>query len=232
MDVKTAFLHGEIDEMIVMSQPEGYEDPKKADHVCHLRKSLYGLKQSLRLWYLRFDRFMSDHGFQRSSFDCCIYFKTIEGGDKIYLLLYVDDMLIACKEMEFINELKHQLSNTFEMKDLGAAKKILGVQLKRDRKNGIISLTQHKYIRNGLEKFNMDKCKPVQTPLPSHFRLSCQQYPNSDAEKAEMNKFPYSSAIGCLMYAMVPTRLDLSHAVSVVSRYMANPRKDHWRAVV
>ncbi|KAH9763957.1 hypothetical protein KPL70_001353 [Citrus sinensis] len=118
MDVKTAFLHGEIDEMIVMSQPEGYEDPEKADHVCHLRKSLYGLKQSPRLWYLRFDRFMSYHGFQRSSFDCCVYFKTIEGGDKIYLLLYVDDMLIACKEMEFINELKQQLSNTFEMKDL------------------------------------------------------------------------------------------------------------------
>ncbi|KAH9680944.1 hypothetical protein KPL71_026750 [Citrus sinensis] len=186
MDVKTAFLHGEIDEMIVMSQPEGYEDPEKADH----------------------------------------------GGDKIYLLLYIDDMLIACKEMEFINELKQQLSNTFEMKDLGAAKKILGVQLNRDRKNGILSLTHHKYIRKVLEKFNMDKCKPVQTPLPSHFRLSCQQCPNSDAEKAEMNKFPYSSAVGCLMYAMVLTRPDLSHAVSVVSRYMANPEKDHWRAVV
>ena len=136
--------------------------------------------------------------------------------------------------MEFINELKQQLSNTFEMKDLGAAKKILGVQLKRDRKNGILSLTQHKYIKKVLEKFNMDICKPVQTPLPSHFRLSCQQCPNSDAEKAEMNKFPYSSVVGCLMYAMVLTRPDLSHshAVSVVSRYMANPGKDHWRAVV
>lgn len=160
------------------------------------------------------------------------YFKTIGGGDKIYLLLYVDDMLIACKEMEFINELKQQLSNTFEMKDLGAAKKIIGVQLKRDRKNGILSLTQHKYIRKVLEKFNMDKCKPVQTPLPFHFRLSCQQCLNSDVEKAEMNKFPYSSAVGCLMYAMVLTRPDLSHAVSVVSRYMANPGKDHWRTVV
>ncbi|KAH9724313.1 hypothetical protein KPL70_007440 [Citrus sinensis] len=192
MDVKTAFLHGEIDEMIVMSQPEG------------------------------------------SSFDCCVYFKTIEGGDKIYLLLYVDDILIACKEVKFFNELKQQLSNTFEMKDLGAVKKILRVQLKRDRKNGILSLTQHKYIKKVLEKFNMDICKPVQTPLPSHFRLSCQQCPNSDAEKAEMNKFPYSSVVGCLMYAMVLTRPDLSHshAVSVVSRYMANPGKDHWRAVV
>ena len=184
IDVKTAFLHSEIDEMIMMSQPEGYEDPEKVDHVCHLKKSLCGLKQSPRLWYIRFDRFISDDGFQRSSFDCCVYFKTIEGVDKIYLLLYVDDMLIACHEMDFINELKQQLSNTFEMKDLGAAKKILGVQLKKDRKNGILSLTQHKYIRKVLEKFNMDKCKPVQTPLPSHFILSCQQCPNSYAEKA------------------------------------------------
>lgn len=75
MDVKTAFLHGELDEMIVMAQPEGYVNPEKADYVCHLKKSLYRLKQSPRLWYLRFDMFMSEHGFQRSSFDCCVYFK-------------------------------------------------------------------------------------------------------------------------------------------------------------
>ena len=78
----------------------------------------------------------------------------------------------------------------------------------------------------------MDKCKPVQTLLPAHFKLSCQQCPNFDLEKAEMTKFPYSSVVGCLMYTMVLTRLDLSHAVSVVSRYMANPEKEHWRAVV
>ena len=172
MDVKIVFLHCEIDEMIVMSQPEEYEDLENDDHVCHLRKSIYGLKQSPRLWYLRFDKFMSEYGFQRSNFDCCVYFKIIEGGDKIYLLLYVDDMLIACKEMEFINYLKQQLSNTFKMKDLGVANKILGIQLMRDIKNGILSLTQHKYIRKVLKKFNKDKCKPVQAPLPSYFKLS------------------------------------------------------------
>ena len=175
---------------------------------------------------------MSEHGFQKSSFGCCVYSKTIEGGDKIYLLLYVDDMLITYKEMECINNLKQQLSNTFKMKDLGAAKKIIGVQLIRDRKNGILSLTQNKYIRKVLEKFHMDRCKPVQTPLPAHFKLSCQQCPNFDSEKDEMTKFPYSSVVGCLMYAMVLTRPDLSHAVSVVSRYMANPGKEHWKAVV
>ncbi|KAH9650990.1 hypothetical protein KPL70_026576 [Citrus sinensis] len=231
MDVKTAFLHGELEEMIVMAQPRGYEDPDKADYVCHLRKSLYGLKQSPRQWYLRFDKFMAENSFQRCSYDCCVYHKNLIDGDKIYLLLYVDDMLIACKHMDHIDVLKKQLKNAFEIKDLGAAKKILGVELLRDSKKGILKLSQHCYIKKVLERFEMVNSKPVQTPLSAHFRLSCNQCPRTEDEKAEMSTTPYSSAVGCLMYAMVLTRPDISHAVSVVSRYMGNPGKEHWRAV-
>ncbi|KAH9679155.1 hypothetical protein KPL71_026007 [Citrus sinensis] len=222
MDVKTAFLHGELEEMIVMAQPRGYEDSDKADYVCHLRKSLYGLKQSPRQWYLRFDKFMAENSFQRCSYDCCVYHKDLIDGDKIYLLLYVDDMLIACKHMDQIDELKKQLKNAFEMKDLGAAKKILGVELLRDSKKGILKLSQHCYIKKVLERFEMVDSKPVQTPLSAHFRLSCNQCPRTENEKAEMSTTPYSSVVGCLMYAMVLTRPDISHAVSVVSRYMGD----------
>ncbi|KAH9668177.1 hypothetical protein KPL70_021322 [Citrus sinensis] len=228
---ETAFLHGELEEMIVMAQPRGYEDPAKADYVCHLRKSLYGLKQSLRQWYLRFDKFMAENSFQRCSYDCYAYHKDLRDGGKIYLLLYVDDMLIACNHMDQIDKLKKQLKNAFEMKDLGAAKKILGVELLRDSKKGILKLSQHCYIKKILERFEMVDSKPVQTPLSAHFRLSCNQCPRTEDEKAEMSTTPYSSAVGCLMYAMVLTRPDISHAVSVVSRYMANPGKEHWRAV-
>ncbi|KAH9699562.1 hypothetical protein KPL71_024410 [Citrus sinensis] len=162
MDVKTAFIHGELEEMIVMAQPRGYEDPDKAN---------------------------------------------------------------------YINELKKQLKNAFEMKDLGAAKKILGVELLRDSKKEILKLSQHCYIKKVLERFEMVDSKPVQTPLPAHFRLSCNQCPRTEDEKAEMSTTLYSSAVGCLMYAMVLTRPDISHAVSVVSRYMANPGNEHWRAM-
>ena len=109
-----------------MDQPEGFIVPGKEDLVCKLKRSLYGLKQSPRQWYKRFDSFMLSHGFKRSEFDSCVYIKFVNGSP-IYLLLYVDDMLIAAKSKKDIAALKSQLSSEFEMKDLGAAKKLLGM---------------------------------------------------------------------------------------------------------
>ncbi|KAK5773528.1 hypothetical protein PVK06_049834 [Gossypium arboreum] len=187
LDVKTAFLHGELEEDIYMQQPEGFIVSEKEDYVCLLKKSLYGLKQSPRQWYKRFDSFMTSHDFKRSSFDSCVYFKKNSDGSFVYLLLYVDDMLIAAKDKREIRKVKAQLSEEFEMKDLGPAKKILGMEILRDRK--------------------------------------------ANNEIEYMSHVPYSSAVGSLMYAMVCSRPDLSYAVSAVSRYMANPGKEHWKVV-
>ena len=96
--MKTAFLHGDLDEEIYMSQPEGFVAHGKQDYVCKLKKSLYGLKQSPRQWYKRFDGFMISHGFTRSPYDCCLYHKKVEDGSLVYLCLYVDDMLVAAKD--------------------------------------------------------------------------------------------------------------------------------------
>ncbi|KAH9678917.1 hypothetical protein KPL71_025907 [Citrus sinensis] len=230
MDVKTAFLHGELQEYIVMAQPEGFTVKSKADWVCHLKKSLYGLKQSPRQWYLRFDSFMLEQKFQRCNLDCCVYFRE-DSGMMVYLVLYVDDMLIASVSMSLIEDLKQKLKGEFDMKDLGPAKKILGIQLHRNEKTGTLFLSQEEYIRRVIDKFGMTNSKPVQTPLAPHFRLSDQLCPTTEAEMSEMINIPYASAVGCLMYAMVLTRPDLSYVVSVVSRYMANPGKEHWRAV-
>ncbi|WVZ54400.1 hypothetical protein U9M48_005204 [Paspalum notatum var. saurae] len=229
LDVKTAFLHGELDETIYMDQPEGFVVPGKENLICKLKKSL-GLKQSPRQWYKRFDSFMLSNGFKRSDYDSCIYLKTVNGS-AIYLLLYVDDMLIAAKEKSEIAKLKAQLNKEFEMKDLGAAKKILGMEIIRDRKSGLLYLSQRGYIEKVLRRFNMHDAKPVSTPLAAHFKLSSDLCPQSDDNIEYMSRVPYSSAVGSLMYAMVCSRLDLSHALSVVSRYMANPGKEHWRTV-
>lgn len=101
--------------------------PGKEDHVCLLKKSLYGLKQSLRQWYLKFDSFMNKHAYRSCNYDCCEYFKDIGDGKRIYLMLYVDDMLIECRDIDEIDHLEGLLSSDFDMKDLGATRKILGI---------------------------------------------------------------------------------------------------------
>ncbi|KAH9694912.1 Integrase catalytic domain-containing protein [Citrus sinensis] len=231
LDVKTAFLHGRLQEEIFMTQPEGYVDSMKPRHVCLLKKSLYGLKQSPRQWYLRFDEFMITNGLMRCNYDCCVYFKLLEDDLYIYLLLNVDDMLIACKRRDEIEKLKVMLNSEFDMKDLGTAKKILGVEIKRNRTKGEIFLSQERYLTKVLETYKMLDSKPVLTPLAAHFKLSNQLCPKTDEEKLDMKNVPYANVVGCLMYAMVLTRPDLSHSVSVVSRYMAQPVREHWRAV-
>ena len=230
LDVKTAFLHGDLEEELYMRQPEGFIKEDRKNLVCRLKKSLYGLKQAPRQWYKKFDSFMSSHGFTRCQADHCCYFKKIDN-NFIILLLYVDDMLVAGSNMQEIVNLKLRLSKQFEMKDLGAAKQILGMRIKRDTNSRTLLLSQDKYINKVLSRFNMQNAKVVSTPLGVHFRLSKEQSPKTEEEHAYMAKVPYASSIGSLMYVMVCTRPDIAQAVGAVSRYMNNPGKLHWEAV-
>ncbi|KAF2308539.1 hypothetical protein GH714_010443 [Hevea brasiliensis] len=117
------------------------------------------------------------------------------------------------------------------MKDLDAAKKILGMEITRDRSIGKLLLSQQAYVEKVLKCFNMNNTKPVTIPFATHFKLSADMSPKTDKEMEHMSNVLYSSAVGSIMYAMVCTRPDISHAVSVVSRYMACPRKEYWQAV-
>jgi hypothetical protein len=203
-------------------------DPGQEHLVYKLKKSLYGLKQSPRQWYKRFDSYMIKIGYSRCEYDYCVYVKSLDDGSFIFLLLYVDDMLIAAKSIFEVNKLKVLLSKEFDMKDLGVAKKILGMEIRRDRDAKKLRQSQAGYVRKVLERFSMENAKPVSTPLANHFRLSTSQCPKTVEETEDMSKVPYASSMGCLMYAMVCTRPDLAHAMSVVSKYMANPGKQHW----
>jgi hypothetical protein len=113
LDVNTTFLHGNLEEEIYMQQPQGYEVKGKENLVCRLKKRLYGLKKDPRKWYLKFDRFMTEQGYSRYHSDHSVYFKRIENGSYIILLLYVDDMLVAWSNMWDINVLKKKLANSF-----------------------------------------------------------------------------------------------------------------------
>jgi hypothetical protein len=180
---------------------------------------------------LKFHRFITEQGYSRRHFDHCVYFKKLENGSYIILLLYVDEILVAGFNMQDINVLKKKLSNSFAMKDLGATKKILGMRITRDRKNCDLTLSQGEYIEKVLERFRMKNAKPISTPFASHLKLTKEMCPKTQEEIEYMSKVPYSSTVGSLIYAMVFTRPDIVHAVGVVSRYMNNPCKVNWEAV-
>ncbi|KAJ4724838.1 Retrovirus-related Pol polyprotein from transposon TNT 1-94 [Melia azedarach] len=231
MDVKTAFLHGDLDKEIYMEQPEGFKIKGKEDYVCKLKKSLYGLKQAPRQWYKKFESVMGEQGYRKTSSDHCVFIQKFSDDDFIILLLYVDDMLIVGRNASKIDWLKKQLSKSFAMKDLGPAKQIIGIQIHRDRAAKKLCISQEHYIEKVLERFNMSNAKVVSTPLATHFRLSTKQSPTTDKEKEDMEKVPYASAVGSLMYAMVCTRSDIAHAVGIVSRFLSNPGREHLNAV-
>jgi hypothetical protein len=174
---------------------------------------------------------MIEQGYSRCHSDHYVYFKRLENGSYIILILYVDDMLVPWSNMQNINVLKKKLANSFAMKDLGAAKKILGMRITKDGKNHTLTLSQGEYTENVLKRFRMQNAKPISTPLASHFKLTKEMCPKTQKEIEYMSRVPYSSAVGSLMYAMVCTRLDIAHAMGVVSRYMNNPGKEHWEAL-
>ena len=230
MDVKTAFLHGDLEERILMNQPEGFIKKGDENKVCLLKKSLYGLKQSPRQWNLKFDCFMKSQRFVRSKEDPCVYMRNVNTEQAVYLLLYVDDMLIASGDKQEIRSVKESLSKEFEMKDLGKASRILGMDIIRDRKKGILKLSQENYLEKVLKSFNMTEAKAVNTPTSTQFKLKSLTKDQKEEEGSFMADIPYASAVGSIMYAMVGSRPDLGYAVGLISRFMSEPGREHWLA--
>ena len=126
MDVKTAFLNGNLNEKVYMDQPMGFIEIKKEHMVCKLKRLIYGLKQASRQWYLKFNDTIVSFVFKENTIDRCIYLK-VSGSKFIFLILYVDDILLATNNLHFLYETKMFLSNNFEMKDMGEATYVIGI---------------------------------------------------------------------------------------------------------
>lgn len=221
MDVKTAFLNGNLEEFIVMEQPQGFVDKRYPNRVCRLKRSLYGLKQTPRQWNKRFDDFVGAKGYVRSEYDSCVYFKRNDREEFVYMLLYVDDILIASVNKSEVQKLKLVLSSEFDMKNLGDAKKILGMEITRDRDKRELCVSQEGCLWKVLGKFDMDQCKEVATPLGAHFHLKAATDKELQAQEEYMKKVPYQNVVGSVMYSMVGTRPDLAHVVGMISRFMS-----------
>jgi len=220
MDIKTAFLNGDLKETVYMKQPESFIQKNNESKVCLLKKSLYGLKQAPRAWYEKIHSVLLNIGLQRLENEPCVYYK--KNNNKILILaLYVDDILIFSNDTNQKIQLKQKLMDTFEMKDLGAAKYILGVRIRREN-NGIY-IDQKKYIQEILENFNMSNCKPVNTPLEVGKKLEkSTSVPNEN--------LPFQNIIGSLMYLAVWTRPDISYSTSFLSQFNTCYDEEHYKA--
>ena len=220
MDVKTAFLYGQITEEIYVQQPTGLEDG--TERVCKLRRALYGLKQAPRVWYNTLTDFLKDLGFISLIADLSVYCR-----GHVFVAIFVDDLLIFGPSMDEINKLKKKLNKRFQMSDLGPAAYYLGMEITRDRPNRTIYLNQTGYLEKILKDFGLWDVKPVTTPMDTsvHLVKADEGFQASDHERTR-----YQSAVGSLMYAMMGTRADVAFAVSVISRFASNPDDSHWKA--
>lgn len=230
MDVKTAFLNGDIQEDIYMVQPEGFAEPGKERLVCQLKKALYGLKQAPRAWYERINNFLLGVGFNRLDSDYSVYVLR-QGDAKTMIAIHVDDLIMISSSVEQLQSVKGMLCQEFEMTDMGPIAYCLGIQIKRDRKNRSISLSQSKYVEDVLKRYGMEQCYPIGTPQDASVTLSKSGASQTEEEVEYMQKVPYQQAVGSLMYAMVGTRPDLAVAVGDVCQFMSNPGVAHWNAV-
>jgi len=158
--------------------------------------------------------------------DHCVYVKKTTK-EIMFLTLYVDDILLAGNNLEMINTTKRWLSSVFEMKDMGEARYVLGVEIVRNRPKKLLGMCQEAYIKRVLERFRMHHSKPVDTPVENGLTLSLDQCPKTDQEKEKMKDVPYANAVGSLMYAMLCTRPDICFAVGLVSRYQSNLGPTH-----
>ena len=223
MDVVTAFLNGDLNEDIYMSIAQGFRNPENSSKVCKLQKSLYGLKQSPRQWYAKMHSYLvSELGFRSSKNDPCLYVKH-KNTSLLLIGLYVDDLLIAGSNKNEIQVIKKELTKRFEMKDLGPARVMLGIEINRNRASRQLFISQSEYTSTILARFRMEKSRDVATPM---------EKPGSTLESSPAAKdIPYRQAIGSLMYLMIGSRPDLAFAVRKLSQHSENPSHENWIAV-
>ena len=221
MDVKSAFLNGELDEEIYMRPPPGYKTTPGT--VWRLKKTLYGLKQASREWYKKLSHELDTLGFSRIQADHCVFYKNVNG-HHIIIAVYVDDNLIISDSPDLVAQTKKDLSSHFDMTDLGEVHWILNMEVTRDCSKRTIRLSQSQYIEDILERHGMADCKPAATPMEANLKLE-------KLDAAEVDITEYQQLIGSLMYGSIGTRFDIAHDVGVLSRHNHSPGKRHHTAV-
>ncbi|KAJ3701350.1 hypothetical protein LUZ61_005055 [Rhynchospora tenuis] len=221
LDVNNAFLHGDLDETILMQQPPGFVDSLHPNKVCLLRKALYGLKQAPRAWFHKLKEFLLTHKFVCSQSDNSLFVFRSKS-TVLFLLVYVDDIVITGNDTTAISSLLSTLQTAFSIKDLGQINYFLGIQVSVTDTS--LCLNQSQYISSILQKTHMEGAKPCKTPMQAGLQLSkFSGIALSDPQQ-------YRMIVGALQYATI-TRPDIAFAVNKVAQFMAQPTDVHWQAV-
>jgi len=221
LDVKSAFLHGELNEAVFVEQPQGYEKKGEEYKVYKLKKALYGLKQAPRAWYSRIEAYFIKEGFERCNCEHTLFIKRGDGGKILIVSLYVDDLIFTGNNESMFVKFKNSMKLEFDMTDLGKMKYFLGVEIFQNPEG--IYISQRKYAKDILERFRMEKSTSVKNPIVPGVRLM------KDEEGSKVNATMYKQLVGSLMYLTV-TRPDLMYVVSLISRFMTSPTELHLQA--
>nr|KYP67571.1 Retrovirus-related Pol polyprotein from transposon TNT 1-94 [Cajanus cajan] len=221
LDVNNAFLNGTLAEEVYMTQPTGFESSDKT-LVCRLHKAIYGLKQAPRAWFEKLKSTLLQFHFQASKCDPSLFVYSVDN-NIIYVLVYVDDIIITGNNSIVLQSLVSRLHSAFSLKDLRDLDYFLGIEVK-NQSDGSLILTQSKYIRNLLNRTDMEASKPISSPMVSGCKLS----------KIRSEKFPdaslYRSVVGALQYATI-IRPEISFSVNKVCQFMSQPLEQHWIVV-
>ena len=229
MDGKTAFLNGNLEEEVYMIQLEGYTSNEFPEKVCKLQRSIYGLKQASRSWNMRFDETIISYDFIKNEDEPCVY-KKISGRAITFRVLYVDDILFIGNDVGMLSSVKAWLSKNLTMKDLGEETYILGIRIYRDRLMRLLGLSQSMFTDTIVKRFGMENSKRGFILMRHGVQISNEHSPKTVEDRALIEKISYVSVIGSIMYAMLCSRQDVAYALSVMSRFKANPGERHWEA--
>ena len=224
MDVTSAFLNGDLQEEVYMSQPEGFQVKGKEHMVYKLKHSLYGLKQAARCWNMTLHHLLKKMDFVQTKSDPCLYISS--EGELCIIAVYVDDILIATKDKRKMDDVKSKLSAEFAVKDLGDLQYLLGVSITQNSTDKSVWIGQPVYTLNLLKKFGLKDAQPVATPVCVGSKLT-----KATDDDELVDESLYQSAVGSLQYLLTMKRPDITFAISNVAKYCSKPTKEHWIAV-
>ncbi|GJT33937.1 retrovirus-related pol polyprotein from transposon TNT 1-94 [Tanacetum coccineum] len=221
MDVKTAFLNGNLREEVYVSQPDGFVDKDKPNHVYKLKKALYGLKQAPRAWYDMLSSFLISQDFSKGSVDPTLFIRR-DGKELLLVQIYVDDIIFAASTPELCDLFAKIMCSKFKMSMMGKISFFLGLQISQSPRG--IFINQSKYALESLKKYSFDSCDPVDTPMVEKSKLE------EDKEGKAVDPSHYHGMIGTLL-CLTASRPDLQFSICMCARYQARPTKKHLNAV-